>query len=159
MGNRRREMSAKKYRVVLSEKQRKRLKGLSKRGKVHARTLNRARILLLADENRPKGAMTDAQISEILSTSQPTIVRVRQRFVTEGLSAALEEKPRCGRPVKFSGKQRAQITALACSLPPEGRNKWSMRLMADRLVKLDLVSSISQQTVFNILKKTNSLPI
>ena len=151
-------MSAKKYRVQLSDKQRKRLKRLSKRGKVHARTLNHARILLLADENRPKLAMTDAQIHEILSTSQPTVVRVRKRFVTEGLSAAIEDKPRSGRPPKFSGTHRAEITALACSDPPQGRNRWSMRLIADTLVQLEFVDNISHQTVSNVLKKTNFPP-
>lgn len=148
-------MSAKKHIVKLSEKQRRQLKRLSKRGKVHARTLNHARILLLADENRPKGSMTDAEITEILDTSQPTVVRVRKRFVTEGLDAAIKDKPRSGRPPKFSGKQRAEITALACSQPLKGRNRWSMRLMADRLVELEFVDTISHQTVFNVLKKTN----
>lgn len=148
-------MSAKKYRVQLSDKQRKRLKGLSKRGKVHARTLNRARILLLADENRPKGAMTDASIHEILHVSQPTIGRVRQRLFTDGLDAAIEDKPRPGRPPKFSGSQRAEVTALACSTPPEGNSQWSLRLMADRLVELEFVESISYTSVRSILKKTN----
>jgi len=140
-------MSAKKHIVKLSEKQRRRLKRLSKRGKVHARTLNHARILLLADENRRKGSIPD--------TSQPTVVRVRKRFVTEGLDAAIFDKPRSGRPPLFSGKQRAEITALACSQPLKGRNRWSMRLMADRLVELEFVDTISHQTVFNVLKKTN----
>ena len=149
-------MSAQKYQVQLSEKQRKQLKRLSRRGKVSTRTLSRARILLLADENRPKGKKTDAEIHEILDVSQSTIVRVRRQFVTDGLSVALEEKPRCGRPVKFSGTHRAQVTALACSNPPEGRNKWSLRLIADQLVELDFLESISHETVGVILKKTNS---
>lgn len=148
-------MSAKKHRVVLSEKQRQRLKRLSKRGKVHARTLNHARILLLADENRPKGGLTDAQITELLDISEPTVVRVRKRFVTQGLDEAIFDKPRSGRPPFFSGKQRAEITALACSTPPEGRNRWSLRLMADKLVELGFADAISYETVGVILKKTN----
>lgn len=148
-------MLKKKYAVRLSPKQRKQLKRLSKRGKVSARKLNRARILLLADENRPKGGKTDTEISDLLDVSQPTVLRVRRQLSTEGLDAALEEKPRPGRPPKFSGKQRAEITALACSSPPQGNGRWTMRLIADKLVELDFVDSISHQTVFNVLKKTS----
>ena len=152
-------MSAKKYQVKLSEKQRKRLKALSSRGKVEARKLNRARILLLADSNRPKGQMTDAQIHEILFVSLATIARTRRRFSTCGLDAALCEAPRSGRPRKFSGEQRAKVTALACTTPPEGNGQWSLRLLADRLIELEFVESISYRTVSNILKKTNFLLI
>jgi len=148
-------MSAKKYRVQLSKKQRKKLKSFTHRGEMKARKLNRSRILLLADENRPKRPLTDAEIEEILDVSQSTVVRVRKQFVTEGMDAALEEKPRCGRPVKFSGKHRAEVTALACTNPPDGYGKWSLRLMADKLVQLDFVLSISHETVGVILKKTN----
>ncbi len=151
-------MAAKKYRVALSQKQRKKLKSLSRRGKVNARKLTRARILLLADENRPKGPKTDALIADLLDSSPSTIVRVRKQFVTLGLDAALEEKPRSGRPVKFSGAQRAAVTAIACSVPPDGYGKWSLRLMADKLVQLDYVETISHETVGVILKKTNFPP-
>jgi len=152
-------MSAKKYKVELSEKQRKRLKALSSRAKVEARKLNRARILLLADGNRPKGQMTDATINEILGVSQPTIARTRRKFSTEGLDAALCEAPRSRRPRKFSGEQRAKVTALACTTPPQGHGQWSLRLLADRLVELEFIESISYGTVSNILKKTNFLLI
>ena len=148
-------MSAKTYRVELSSKQRKKLKALSSRGKVSARKLNRARILLLADENRPKGAMTDAQIEEILNVSLSTIGRVRRQFVADGLEGALNEEPRPGRPIKFTGEQKAKVTALACSTPPQGHSQWSLRLMADRLVELEFVDSITHTSVANILKKTN----
>lgn len=148
-------MSSQKHQVQLSKKQRKKLKSLSRRGETKARKLNRARILLLADENRPKGAFTDAQIASILDVSLSTIGRVRHRFVTDGLDTALEEKPRPGRPVKFTPTDRAKITAIACSDPPQGRNKWSLRLMADKLVELDLVEEISYQTVKRVLKKTS----
>ena len=148
-------MSVRKYHVQLSQKQRKQLKRLSSRGKVSARKLNRARILLLADKNRPKGQKTDAEIHDLLDVSPATIFRVRQQFKTLGLDGALSEKPRSGRPVKFSGAQRAQITALACSSPPDGYGKWSLRLMADKAVELDFVESISYRTIGNLLKKTN----
>lgn len=150
-------MSAKIYRVELSEKQRKKLKALSSRGKVSARKLNRARILLLADENRPKGAMTDSQIHEILHVSLPTIGRVRRQFVADGVEGAVDEKPRSGGPPKFTGDQKAKVTALACSTPPQGHSQWSLRLMADRLVELEFVQSITHTSVANILKKTNFL--
>ena len=152
-------MPKKKYRVQLSPTQREELKQLTRSGEDKARKLNRARILLLADENRPKAALTDAQIAEVLNISQPTVGRVRRRFTTSGVDAALAEEPRSGRPPKFSGKNRAEITAIACSDPPQGRSRWSMRLIADRLVELEMVETISHQSVFNVLKKTNSSPI
>ena len=148
-------MAKKKYKVVLTQKQRQQLKALSQRGKVSARKLTRARILLLADENRPKGPMTDSQIQATLDVAMTTVARIRRRFAAEGLSAALEEKPRPGRPVGFSGKQRALVTALACSDAPDGHDKWTLRLLAEKLVELEYVPSISHTTVAGILKKTN----
>ena len=129
-------MPAYKHQVVLSPNQRKRLKALSQRGKVSARKLTRARILLLTDQNRPQGTMNDNQIHQLLNVSQATVIRVRKRFTTCGLDAAVEELPRCGRPVKFDGHQRAKVTALACSTPPEGHSQWFLRLLADQLVEL-----------------------
>ncbi len=122
-------MPAYKHQVVLSPNQRKRLKALSQRGKVSARKLTRA---------HPQGAMNDNQIHQILNVSQSTVIRVRKRFATCGLEAAIEELSRCGRPLTFDGYQRAQVTALAGSTPPEGHSHWSLRLIADRLVELDL---------------------
>ena len=147
-------MPAYKYPVALSPAQRQELKALCGRGEISARKLARARILLLADQNRPQGAMEDHQIHEILDVSQSTIRRVRKKFASDGLAAALEELPRCGRPLKFDGYQRAQVTALACSEPPEGHSQWSLRLLADHLVALDVVADISHETVGGILKKT-----
>ena len=91
----------------------------------------------------------------IRDSSQTTISRVRKKFVTGGLETALEELSRCGRPLKFNGYQRAQITALACSDPLEGHSQWSLRLLADQLVELEVVDDISYETVGVILKKTN----
>ena len=143
----------KKYTIKLTEKQRKELINLTRRGKSSARQLTRARVLLLSDENRPKGPMTDSEISEIFSVSLSTIHRIRRQFVEEGMNEALEEKPRCGRPKVFSGKDAAHVTALACSDPPEGYGRWSLRLLADKAVELGYVESISYKTVSNILKK------
>ena len=148
-------MPAYKYPVALSPAQRKQLKALCSRGAISARKLARARILLLADQNRSQGAMTDPQIHEVLDVSQGTIIRVRKKFATGGLETALEEVSRCGRPLKFNGYQRAQITALACSDPPEGHSQWSLRLLADKLVELEIVDDISYETVGVILKKTD----
>ena len=140
-------MPAYKYPVALSPVQRKQLKTLCGRGEISARKSVRARILLLANQNRRQGAMTDHQIHEVLDVSQGTIIRVRKKFATGGLETALKELSRCGRPLKFNGYQRAQITALACSDPPEGHSQWSLRLLADHLVELDVVDDISHETV------------
>ena len=148
-------MPSYKHQVALSPKQQEDLQALCKRGEVSARKLTRARILLLADQNRRQGAMTNNQIHEVLNVSQATVIRVRKRFATGGLEAAIEELSRSGRPPKFNGHQRAQITALACSDPPAGHSQWSLRLIADRLVELDVVEDISHDTVGDILKKTS----
>lgn len=148
-------MPAYKYPVALSSAQRQELQSLCGRGTISARKLARARILLLADQNRPQGAMPDKEIHQILNVSQGTIMRIRKKCATGGLAAALEELSRSGRPLKFDGYQRAQITALACSEPPEGHSQWSLRLLADRLVELDMIDDISYQTVGVILKKTD----
>jgi len=148
-------MGKKKYVVKLTKKQQKKLRHLTRKGESKARQLTRARVLLLSDENRKKGPKTDDQISDILDVSLATIHRIRRQFVEEGPMPTLLEKPRSGRPNIFSGRDAAAITALACTDPPEGHARWSMRLIADRAVQLEYVESISHQTVFNILKKTN----
>jgi transposase len=145
----------KRYRVKLTEKERKELINLTRHGESKARQLTRARVLLLSDENRPKGKMADAEISEVLHVSIPTIFRLRRQFVTEGLDKTLGEKPRSGRPKRFLGRDAATITALACSSPPEGHAKWSLRLLASKVVELEYIKSISHVTVFNMLKKTS----
>ena len=99
--------------------------------------------------------MSDHQIHEVLDVSQGTIIRVRKKFATGGLESALEELSRSGRPLKFTSYQRAQITTLVCSDPPEGHSQWSLRLLADRLVELNIVEDISYETVGVILKKTD----
>ena len=142
-------MANKKYRIQLTEKQRKELINLTRRGESKARQMTRARVLLLADENRKKGPKTDDEISDILNVSLSTISRIRRQFVKEDLMATLDEKPRSGRPKVFLGRDAAQITALACSDPPEGHAKWSLRLIADKAVELEYIDSISYQTVFH----------
>jgi transposase len=144
---------AKKYIVELTADEREHLKDFVRRGKQSARRLTRARILLLSDET-----WTDAQIWTALQIGKCTVERTRQRFVEEGLEAALSERPRPGQPRKLKGKQEALLVALACSDPPKGHQKWTMQLLADRLVELKVVDSIADETVRRVLKKTTSNP-
>ena len=150
-------MSAKQYHVYLSEEQRIYLHGLTTKGTDKARKINRARILLLADESN-NVCKKDKEIVESLGTSESTVRRVRKRFVEEGIEPALNEKDRPGKPPTFTGRNKAQITAIACTTPPVGRNRWSLRLLADRVVELGVVNSISHQTVKEVLKKTKLNP-
>lgn len=144
---------AKKYIVELTTDERDHIRDVVRRGKQSARRITRARILLLADEGR-----TDEQIWTALQIGKCTVERTRQRFVEEGLEAALSERPRPGQPRKLNGKQEALLVALACSDPPKGRQTWTMQLLADRLVELKVVDSIADETVRRLLKKTTSSP-
>lgn len=143
--------------VKLSEEERARLKGLLRRGAAPARVQTRARILLLADRSRG-GRRTDEQVAEAVMTSLMTAKRTRWRFLQEGLEAALTEKPRPGRPPKITGEIEAQLTVLACSQPPEGHARWTLRLLAGQLVELGYLESISHVAVGKRLKKTMSNP-
>jgi transposase len=145
-----------KYPVQLTAEERSQLNRLTMRGSLKVRQLKRVQILLLADENQENGNKIDKVIAEKLAVSPATVERVRQRYWEAGLEAALQEKPRSGRPQGISGADRAKITALACSAAPEGYAHWSLRLLADQAVALELVESISYKTVGDILKKTNS---
>jgi transposase len=143
--------------VKLSEKERTHLKGLLRRGAAPARVQTRARILLLADRSRGE-RRTDEQVAAAVVTSLMTTKRTRWRFLQEGLEAALAEKPRPGRPPKITGEIEAKLTLLACSQPPEGHGRWTLRLLASRLVELGCLESISHTAVADRLKKTKSNP-
>lgn len=145
----------KKYRIKLTQAQREALQELTNGGSIKVRKYKRARVLLVANEETKGVAKTDEEIAEQVAVSPATVYRVRRQFVEEGLEAALEEKPRPGAPPKFSGKDRAEITALACSEPPKGHDRWTLRLLADKLVELDILDDISHDTVDRVLKKTN----
>ena len=140
-----------KYRVNLTDEERDTLNGLLKKGKVAARRLAHARILLLADEGQD-----DAAIAEAVAVSSRTINRVRKRLVTEGFLAALDHKPQPPRPdkVKIKGNVEQELVRVACSDPPEGRCHWTLQLLADELVALGVVQSVSTETVRQALKKT-----
>lgn len=143
-------MPKKIYIADLMEEERTSLLDLIKSGEHAARKLNRARILLLADEGK-----TDGEIAQVLHTSTPTIQRTRQRFVENNLEGALNERPRLGSRLlkKLDEKGEAILETLARSEPPEGRKRWTLQLLADRLVILNVVESISRETVRLELKK------
>jgi transposase len=142
---------AKRYIVTLTEDERAHLLTLTKKGKVSARQLTRAHILLQADAGG-----IDTVIAGALHVAIATVERVRKRFVEEGLEAALRERPRPGGQRKLDGKQEAFLIALACSTPPEGRTSWTMQLLAHQLVELRVIDAISDETVRRTLKKTRS---
>lgn len=143
-------MSAKLYAVRLSEAERRSLRTLVRTGIAKARVLTRARVFLLADEGH-----TDQQIVDALGIALVTVHRLRQRLASQGLAAALQEKPRPGARRKLDAHQQAQLTALACSEAPAGHSQWSLRLLADKMVELKLVDTISHNAVGQYLKKTN----
>jgi transposase len=150
----------KRYKVTLEAEERQHLHDLIAAGKAAARKLAHARILLKADAADGGPAWPDHRIADALEVSTATVERVRQRFVEQGLDAALDRKQRerPAREIKLDGRAEAQLIALACSAPPEGRATWTMQLLADKLVELDVVDAISDETVRLALKKTRSSP-
>ena len=146
----------KKYIVRLTQQEKQELEQLIRVGKAAARKLTHARILLKADCNAEQGGWTDQAIHEALDVSHATMARVRQAFVEQGLDAALNPKPDSQvRLRKLDGSAEAQLIALACSQPPQGRKECTLRLLAAQMVKLDDIESVSHETVRQVLKKTN----
>jgi transposase len=145
-------MPAKKYRVDLTAEERETLIGIIRYGKAAARQVTRARILLKADEG-----LSDEEIAEEVATSPVTVERTRQRFVEENL-AALTERPRTGAPPRLTGKAEAHLIAVTCSPAPAGRDRWTLRLLADEAVALGLADTLSHETIRQLLKKMNSNP-
>jgi len=144
------EVMNKKYVVDLTEEERKRLQRLIRTGKHSARRIRWAHALLKAN-----AGWTDERISEALEISIPTAQRIRQRFVEEGMDVALGVRSHRPRPYarKLDGKQEARLIALACSKAPEGRTRWTLRLLAGRMVQLAYVESVSHETIRQVLKK------
>lgn len=150
-------MPSKIYRLRLEDEEREDLKSLANVGRAPARKQMHARILLLCDEGREGGGRTDAQIADALDIGIATVARVRRRCVEEGVEAALNRKPqRNRRPRLLDGEAEARLVATACGEPPAGCAKWTLRLLADRLVELEVVESVSVETVRRTLKKTIS---
>ena len=151
-------MPHKKYLVTLTDQERPWLTRLVSAGKRSALTVTRARILLQADQADGGPACEDAEIAQALDCGLRTVERVRQRFVERGLEQALGRKPQ-GRPSrerKLDGAAEARLIALACSRPPTGRARWTLKLLADKLVELEVFQSVSDETVRRVLKKTSA---
>lgn len=143
-------MPAKIYSVELDADERETLLRLTRTGTLSARKMKRAQILLKADED-----WKDKDIIAALNTSRSTVERTRKRFVEGGLDKALNEDPRPGQRTKLDGRGEARLIALACSEAPAGRVRWTLRLLADKLVELGVVESISHEAVRRTLKKTS----
>ena len=137
--------------ITLNSNETRSLKTILTRGTTSARTLSRARILHLLHRKQQPSAIAD-----LLQVSQQTIYNVKRRYLDGGLQSALFDQPRSGRPIEIDGKQRAKVTALACSTPPEGRARWTLRLLADKAVELGYCETLSHTATRQILKKINS---
>jgi transposase len=142
---------AKRYRVTLTDEERDRLHDLTRKGKASVRMVRRAQTLLLAAEER-----LDEEIAKALHIGVSTVERTRRRFVEAGLEASLREHSRPGARPKLGPKQQAYVVALACTKPPEGRERWTMQLLADRIVELQIVPDITDEAIRLLLKRTNS---
>ncbi len=143
----------KRYRVSLTDEERARLGALTRRGTASVRMVRRAQTLLLASEGR-----TDEAIASALQIGTTTVERTRRRFVEDGLEAALRERPRPGARPKLGAKEQAFVVARACTTPPEGRARWTMQLLADRVVELQLAPDITDEAIRRLLKRTGSSP-
>jgi transposase len=139
------------YVVDLSKEEKEQLEELTSKGQSAARKIRRAHILLLANEG-----LRDKEVARALSAAVTTVERVRKRFVEEGLEAAISERPRPGAKRSLDSHQEAYLVALACSEPPEGRESWTMQLLADRLVEVGVLEEISDETVRRTLKRGTS---
>ena len=147
----------KKNSMVLTPEQRRELEALISAGQAKARKLTHARILLKADRGPDGPRWSARRIHEALEVGETTVHRVRRSFVQGGLDAALNRSPQPPRPAKrkLDGEQEAHLIALLCGPAPDGYERWSLRLVVDKLVELELVESVSHETVRQVLKKTN----
>lgn len=149
-------MPAKIYKLTLTDEEEKELHEFVNHGKSAARKLTHARILLLANENRPEGAWTDEKIAEALTISLRTVERVRQRCVEQGMEAALNRKEHSRtRAKRLDGAGEARLVQLACTTAPNGREKWTMQLLAEKMIELNIVETIGRETIRTTLKKMN----
>ena len=146
-----------RYRVTLTQEERKELESMTRRGKTHARKFIHARALLLCDAGAEGPAWNVSDVATALGVSSRAIEHLKKRFVEDGFEAALERKPREKPPreVTFDGAFEARLISLACSDAPNGRRRWTVRLLADKAVELSFAASVSHMTVQRVLKKTN----
>lgn len=149
-------MPAKIYKVTLSQEEREELNSLVNKGKGKARRLTRARILLMADESQAEGAWKDADIAKALGVHVRTVERTREQCVELGLEAALTHtRPKKTRGKVLDGAAEARLAHLACTEAPDGHESWSMQMLADKLIELEVVETVSRETVRTMLKKMN----
>ena len=147
---------ANRYRVTLTDQEREELETLTKKGKGTARKYIHARALLLCDSVGERSPWRVADVAQGLGVTSRSIEHIKKRFVEEGLEAALGPRPRSRPPkVTFDGAFEARLTALACSAPPKGRSRWTVRLLAEKVVELKIAPKVSAMTVQRTLKKTN----
>jgi transposase len=150
------EMPAKIYKVTLSNEERARLTAIVSKGKGNARRMRRAQILLLADENQSDGGWKDADIAKALKVHARTVERTREKCVLEGLESALNHtRPQKKRSKVLDGAAEARLVQLACSEAPDGLERWTLQLLADKLIELEVVETVSRETVRTTLKKMN----
>ena len=146
----------KKYKITLTENEIEELKGITQKGKHNAKVVKNALILLNADEGKYGKSKRDEDIADFIEVTVRTIENIRRRFVEEGYDAALYGKPREREYVnKVDGDVEAHLIALSCSKPPKGFGRWSLRMLADKMVELKYVDSVSYETVRRVLKKTS----
>lgn len=142
-----------KYKVKVTDAERSELLSLLSKGEHNARIIKRANILLLSDQGK-----TAPEIVENLPVSKQTVYNIRKRFVQEGLDSALHDKPRPGAKPRIQPEQEAHVIALACTEPPDGRERWTLRLLTNKIVQLGIVEEVSRETVRRTLKKTSLSP-
>jgi hypothetical protein len=149
-------MPAKRYKVTLIDEERHKLLAVISKGKAAAHKLTRARILLQADQGPQGPAWSDEQMQQALHVGRMTVERTRKAFVEQGIEAALSRKQRSipGNQ-KFDGAKEAHLIAVACSTPPKGQKRWTLQLLADKMIELEHFASISSETIRQHLKKTN----
>jgi DNA-binding Lrp family transcriptional regulator len=145
----------KRWIVELSQEERHQLEQLINKGNVSGYKIKHAHMLLKADEGEHGPSWPDTKIAEAYNTSESTVRNLRKRLVEKGFETALEREKQTNRRIKFDGEVEAKLIAMACSQAPEGYSKWSVRLLADRLVELEIVDEISHMTVQRVMKKTN----
>ena len=147
-------MPAKIYKVTLTTEERAKLTAIISKGKGNVRRMRRAQILLLADENQPEGGWKDADIAKALHAHVRTVERTREKCVLEGVEAALNHtRPRKSRSKVLDGAAEARLAQLACTEAPDGHERWSMQMLADKLIELEVVETVSRETVRTTLKK------
>lgn len=152
-------MPAKIYKVTLTNDERAKLTAIASQGKGNVRRMRRAQVLLLADENQPNGAWKDADIAKALNAHVRTVERTREKFVLEGVEAALNHtRPQKKRSKVLDGAAEARLVQLACSEAPDGLERWTLQMLADKLIELEVVETVSRETVRTTLKKMNLSP-